>query len=134
MIPFEILGQQDQVVTALIGFSLLVLHPPPRHVNLAADDRLERCLAFQVGQFGPAAGDLRRIGRRLRAVDERRQTRLGFGCLRLVFSLDFLDVVIKFLDTEHVAVIGQRDARLSVPHGLVYQLLNAGLAVENRIL
>ena len=134
VIPFEILGQQDQVVTALIGFSLLVLHPPPRHVNLAADDRLERCLAFQVGQFGPAAGDLRRIDRRLRAVDERRQTRLGFGCLRLVFSLDFLDVVIKFLDTEHVAVIGQRDARLSVPHGLVYQLLNAGLAVENRIL
>jgi len=59
--------------------------------------------------------------------------RASLRCLRLC-SLDFLDVVIKFLDTEHVAVIGQRDARLSVPHGLVHQLLNAGLAVEDRIL
>ena len=85
-------------------------------------------------RFRSASSARCRIGRRLRAVDERRQTRLGFGGLRLVFSLDFLDVVIKFLDTEHVAVIGQRDARLSVPHGLVHQLLNAGLAVEDRIL
>ena len=123
------------MITALIGFALLVLQAAAGDVDLASDDGFECRLAPQVGQFGLATGDFRRrIFGRLRTVAQRSQTRFGFGRLRDVLSLDLFDVVIELLDAEHVAVIGYGYARLSVPHGLVHQFLNTGLTVENRVL
>ena len=41
VVSLEVLGQQDQVVAALVLLALLVLKAPPRDIDLAADDGLE---------------------------------------------------------------------------------------------
>jgi hypothetical protein len=43
-------------------------------------------------------------------------------------------VVEKLLDAIHRSVIGESDGTHAVVHGLVYQTLDAGLPVEERIL
>ena len=135
VIALEVFGQQDQVVAALVGLSLLVVQPAARHVDLAADDGLESQLAAQLLQLPLALGDLRSgVRRSLRTVFEGGDPGLAFGGLVLEFALDLLDVVVELLDTEHVAVIRHGDAGLTVVHGLVHEPLDAGLSVENRIL
>lgn len=41
MVALQILGQQDEVVAALVGLALLVAQPAARDVDLAADDGLD---------------------------------------------------------------------------------------------
>ena len=135
MVSLEVLGQQDQVVAALVGLALLVLQAAACHVDLAADDRLEGHLAAQVVNLSLAGCDLGLgIGRLFRSVAQGGKTLLALGGLVLVLALDLLDVVVELLDSEHVAVVGDGDARLPVGHGLVHQTLDAGLTVEDRVL
>ena len=56
MITLEVLGKQDEVVTALVGLALLVLQTPPGNVDFAADDGLEIGLRLQRGDFLAADG------------------------------------------------------------------------------
>ncbi len=46
----------------------------------------------------------------------------------------FLDIIEKFLDSEHVAMIGQRDAPLPVGNGFVYKFRYCSLSVKKAIL
>lgn len=46
----------------------------------------------------------------------------------------FVDIIGKFLDTEHITVVGNGNSLHAVFHGLVYQLTDAGLTIEQRIL
>ena len=50
------------------------------------------------------------------------------------FVVDFLDIVVELLDTEHTAVVGQSDTRLTVSYGFIDQFLDAGLTIEYGIL
>lgn len=135
VVSLEVLGQQDQVVAALVGLALLVLQAAARHVDLTADDRLEGHLAAQVIHLSLAGRDLGLgIGCLFRSVAQGGKTLLALGGLVLVLALDLLDVVVELLDSEHVAVVGDGDARLPVGHGLVHQTLDAGLTVEDRVL
>ena len=135
VVSLEVLGQQDQVVTALVGLALLVVQAPARDVDLAADDRLEGEFPAQLRELLLAAGDLRRgVVGRLPALVQCREALLARRSLLLELALDLLDVVVELLDPEHVAVIRHGDAGLSVVHGLVDQALDAGLAVEDGIL
>ena len=135
VVSLEVLGQQDQVVAALVGLALLVVEPAARHVDLAADDGLEGQLAAALLELFFALGDLRGgIGTGLRAVAQGGDAGLRLGGLVLAFALDFLDVVVELLDTEHVAVVRHGDAGLAVGHGFVHEPLDAGLSVEDRIL
>ena len=180
MIALLILGQQNEVVTALVGLALLVLQPAARHVDLAADDGLEVGHRLQGGDLvaggrgveselllhrlhlvGPRFGlvvGLRIVRRILLFRGQRLQGRLEAGQItgrvallrqqrlerrqQLLQRLDLvvllvvllLDVVVKLLDTEHIAVVGNGDAGLAVAHGLVHQPGDGGLSVEDRIL
>ena len=136
VVSLEVLGQQDQVVAALVGLALLVCRSRRRAIDLAADDGLE-------GEFPPAAPRAvfriwrsRQRGRLslLRTVAQGGDAASARGSLLLQLALDLLDVVVELLDAEHVAVVRDGNAGLSVGHGLVHQTLDAGLAVENRIL
>ena len=135
MVSLEVLGQQDQVVAALVGLALLVVQAAACHIDLAADNGLEGQFAAKLLQLFLTFGDLRGgICRRLRAVAEGGDPGFAFGDFAFEFSLDLLDVIVKLLDTEHIAVVRHGDAGLSVGHGLVHEFLDAGLSVENRIL
>ena len=135
VVALEVLRKQDQVVTALVGLALLVLQAPPGNIDFTADDRLEVHLPAQFFELLLAGGDLRRrVVSLLRTVAQRRKTLLARGSLLLQLALDLLDVVVELLDAEHVAVVRDGNAGLPVGHGLVHQTLDAGLAVENRIL
>jgi len=135
VVSLEVLGQQDQVVAALVGLALLVVEPAARHVDLAADDGLEGEFAPALLQLSFAFGDLGSgVSAGLRAVAQGGDAGLRLGGLVLAFALDFLDVVVELLDAEHVAVVRHGDAGLSVGHGLVHEPLDAGLSVEDRIL
>ena len=131
VVTLEVLCQQDEVVTALVGLSLLVLQTTARHVDLAADDRLEIGLALQLRELLLASLD--RILRSALAAKVV-ELALAVGRLLLVFAPHLLHVVEELLDAEHVAVIRHGDAGLPVRHRLVHEPLDAGLPVENRIL
>ena len=180
MIALQILGQQNKVVAALVGLSLLVLQTPPRHVDLTADDGLEIGRGLECRNF-TASGlrvEIELLADSPQIVHIGFQTRIGFGILRRIVLLALqhaqrialfgridphvghfaphfleqgeqflqfldlvvflavllLDVVVEFLDSEHVAVIRHSNAGLTVGHRLVHQLRNAGLTVEYRIL
>ena len=135
VVALEVLGQQDQVVTALVGLPLLVVERAAGDVDLAADDGLEGGLAEQHLQLLLAAGDLGGgVIHGLRAVAQGGQPGFAGGSLLLEFALDLLDVVVKLLDPEHIAVIGHGDAGLAVGDGLIHEVGDAGLPVEDRVL
>ena len=133
VVSLEVLGQQDQVVAALVGLALLVVQAAACHIDLAADNGLEGQFAAKLLQLFLTLGDLRG-GVGLRAVAEGGDPGLAFGDFAFEFSLDLLNVIVKLLDTEHIAMVCHGDAGLSVGHGLVHEFLDAGLSVENRIL
>ena len=49
-------------------------------------------------------------------------------------GVDFLDVVGELLDAEHIAVVGDGDARHSVGYSLVNQVFDGRLTVEKGVL
>ena len=135
VVTLEIFGQQDEVVAALVGLALLVLQPATGDVDFAADDRLECGLAAEFGEFLFGGGDFGiRIGARLLAAAQCRDAPFAIGGLVLAFAFGLLYVIIELLDSEHIAVIRHGDSRHAVGHGLVHQMRDAGLSVENRIL
>ena len=135
MVTFEVLGQQDQVVTALVGLPLLVVERAAGDVDLAADDGLEGHFPAEFFQLLFAAGDfgLGVVGG-LGTVAQGGDAGLACGGLLLEFPFDLLDVVVELLDSEHIAVVGYGNAGLAVGNGLVDEFGDAGLTVENRVL
>ena len=135
VVTLEVLGQQDQVVAALVGLAFLVVQPAARHVDLAADDRFEGQPALALRQLFLTFGDLRSgVGTGLRAVAQGGDAGFAFGGLVFILAFDLLDVIEKLLDAEHVAVVCHGDAGLAVGHGFVHESGDAGLTVQNRIL
>ena len=61
------------------------------------------------------------------------ENRLELGIIRQ-FAVHFLHVIEKFLDPEHVSVIGKRDSMHSVGNRLVYKFRNRSLAVKQTVL
>ena len=131
VVTLQVLGQQDEVVAALVGLAFLVVQSAARHIDLAADDGFESELALQLCELLLAVGDLRRPGF---SAAQLLESFLAVGGLVLELALDLLDIVVELLDAEHVAVVRDGDAGLSVGHGLVHQTLDTGLSVEDRIL
>ena len=134
VVAFLVLGQDNKVPAALVLPAFLLVHGAVGHVHLAADDGLEQ-LRFRLGDFLSASRQLR-LGL---FVPLRNFFQLGDALLQV---LDFparaavllVDIVIKFLDAEHVAVVGDGNALHAVLHGLVHQAADAGLSVQQGIL
>ena len=57
----------------------------------------------------------------------------GFQTFFLAAFVDAPNIVVEFLDTEHVAMIGYRHASHAVAYSLVNQSLDARLAVQDRV-
>ena len=134
VIAFQVFGQHDEVVAALVGLAIFVEQAAVGHVHLAADDGFEQ-FPFGFGQTGLAGGYLRlRVVGLFLAAFERRDAL--FEVFDFIFDLAVLlvDVVIKFLHAEHVAVVGQGHAPHAVGYGFVDEALDAGLSVEDGVL
>ena len=155
VIPFQVLGQDHQVVTALVdrtaahrdaahlvdhgtphlaGCSLLVGEPAAGHIHFAAENGFED-FCFEAGylltqglQLGLLVGHL--LGAALNGFD----ALLRFFDIVLHRTVFLLHQIEKLLYPEHVAMVGQRQPLHAVFHGLVDQSRNRGLSVENRIL
>ena len=56
------------------------------------------------------------------------------GLLGLVRLVVFFDIRKKLLDTEHIPVIGERNGRMAVCYGFVYQFLNGSRPIQDGIL
>ena len=69
-----------------------------------------------------------------RNIDLTTYDRLEMLALLLEFVIDLVAVVLELLDAHHVAVISHRNAAHTIGYSLVYQLLNVGLAVKQRVL
>ena len=126
--------QKDQMVQFAPGFQAFVQMGPGSDVHFAADDGFEQ-FPFGFGQTGLAGGYLRlRVVGLFLAAFERRDAL--FEVFDFIFDLAVLlvDVVIKFLHAEHVAVVGQGHAPHAVGYGFVDEALDAGLSVEDGVL
>ncbi len=117
MISLGILRQQNQVVAALVLLALLHRQTATGHIDLATYYRLEILLGQSV-VLGLQSGYLGLDGLHLVAT-------------RAVF---LLHIVPKLLYTEHVAVVGNRNAFHSVGDCLVDEPLNTRLTVQNGVL
>ena len=132
MIPFLVFGEYDQVVSALVFFPVFIVQTFTGDIHFTTDNGLERLFRFCFFELGL---QLRQLVLLVGVI-------VGYGGN---FLLDFLygafqftvflfDVVVKFLHTEHISVVGQGDSRHTIIVRFVYQRLYACLPVENRIL
>ena len=119
MIPFLVFGEYDQVVSALVFFPVFIVQTFTGDIHFTTDNGLERLFRFCFFELG-----LQLRGNFL--LD------LLYGAFQ--FTVFLFDVVVKFLHTEHISVVGQGDSRHTVIVRFVYQRLYACLPVENRIL
>ena len=67
-------------------------------------------------------------------IDLTTYDRLEMLTLLLKFVIDFVAVVLELLDAHHVAVVSHCNASHTISYSLVYQLLDVGLAVQQRVL
>ena len=115
VVAFEVLGQQYQVA-AFVTLVATVEQRTFGHIHLAAEYRLEYLLLKSGGlvTFGGGGSLVTGLFGLLGGFQ---------GILDCPFGLAVLlgDVVIEFLDAEHVAVVGKGYARHTVGHSLVYQ-------------
>ena len=134
MITFLVLCQYDQVITALVGFSLFQIHRAARHIHFTTDDGFEE-FVFRFYYPGFASGNLRFFIFTF--------YRTGFdSCYPLLQVFDFtfraailfIDIVRKFLDTEHISMIGHSNTLHSILHCFIDQTSDACLTIQERIL
>ncbi len=138
MISLGILRQQNQVVAALVLLALFHRQTATGHIDLASYYRLEILLGQSV-VLGFQSRHLRSLlgGGRARGIHRGLQSGyLGLGGLYLVATraVFLLHIVPKLLYTEHVAVVGNRNALHSVGDCLVDEPLNTRLTVQNGVL
>ena len=134
MISFFVLCQYNKVPAALVGFALFLVHAAACHIHFATDDWLEK-LGFRLCYFGFAfrnLGFLALFG--VAFVFQCGQCFLQVFDFTFRTAVLFIDVVGKFLDAKHVAMVGDGNTLHSVFHGFVHQLADAGLSVEQRVL
>ena len=67
-------------------------------------------------------------------IDLKTYDRLEMLALLLELVIDFIAVVLELLNAHHVAVISHCNAAHTISYSLVYQLLDVGLAVKQRVL
>ena len=155
VIPLQILGQHNQVITAIIDGTLadgdavhlvdhgtahlarsglLVGEPTAGHIHLATQDGFEY-LGFEVGYLLAQRGQLG-----LLVVDRFVALLDGIDAFLYLFdvilhrTVFLLHQIEKLFYPEHVAVVGQGQALHAVFHGLVDQRRYGSLSVENRVL
>ena len=134
MISLQVLGEDHQVVTALVGLSLLIKQPAAGHIHLTSDDGLEQ---FLLGRFQLLlAGSQFRFGIfRIRlAAFEGGNLLLQILYFTVYAPVFLVDVIEKFLDTEHIAMVGNGNSLHSIGHRLVDQTRYRSLTVQNGIL
>ncbi len=134
MIAFFVLSQYNQVITALVWLSFFQIHCAARHIHFTTDDGFEK-FVFRFHYLGFASGNLRFFVLTLYGT--------GFNSRYPLFQvLDFtfrtaillIDVVRKFLDTEHISMIGHGNTLHSILHRLIDQTSHACLTIQERIL
>jgi len=134
MIALFILCQDHQVITALVRLTVAIEHPTARHIHFTAEDRLEQLLLGSLQLFFACF----QLSHRVFTFHFPLFQTGDFLLQVLYFAIDLavllVDIVEKFLDSEHVAMIGHSDSFHPVGHRLVHQTRDGSLAVENRIL
>ena len=130
MITFFILRQYNQVITALVGLTLFLVHRAACHIHLTTDNGLEQFI-FGFRYFCSASRYLRFL------ILTFYLTALYAGNpFFQVFYLPsrtavlLIDIVGEFLDTEHITMIGNGYTFHTILHRLVYQPAYAGLTVK----
>ena len=130
-----ILGQQDEVIATLVGFSLLILQSTASHIDLTTDNWLKSRFLLPYSQFLLLCRNLGiQVINLLRTIAQGRQTSLTRLDTILAFTLDLLHIVEELLLAKHVTMIRQGNTGLAIGHSLIYQALNRRLAIENRVL
>ena len=134
MITSFVLRQYNQVVTALVGLTLFLIHCTAGHIHFATDDRLEQFIfGFRYLRFAS------RYLRFLILTCYFTALYTGNPLFQVFYfpfrtTVLFINIVGEFLDTEHIAMIGNGNTFHTILHRLVYQTAHTGLAVKERIL
>ncbi len=117
-------------MASLVGLVRAVGQRAFGHIHLAAENRFKRKLALYLLDFRSQFGaDL--LGFPFGCLLD---LLLKVGQLAFILAFDFVDVVEIFLDTEHVAVVCQRESRHTEIHRLVYKTGDRSLPVKQGIL
>ena len=133
-------ADDEPLVVALQVFAVgtrthvIAVHPCPRHeLDQVLVARIVLCQHDQVVAalvLLAASQQLRAVSRHIHLATKDRYERLQPFLLALLVHV--ADDVVKFLDAEHVAMVGDGHAPHAVLQGFVYQTLNLRLAVEDR--
>ena len=134
MITFLILGKYNQVITALVRLPFFQVHRTAGDVHLTTDNRFKE-LVLRLHDLRLAGSYLRLLILTLHCA--------GFNpCNPLLQILDFpfrtaillIDIVRKFLDAEHISMIGHGNTLHPIFHGFIYQTGDTCLTIQKRIL
>ena len=134
MITFLILGKYNQVITALVRLPFFQVHRTAGDVHLTTDNRFKE-LVLRLHDLRLAGSYLRLLILTLHCA--------GFNpCNPLLQILDFpfrtaillIDIVRKFLDAEHISMIGHGNTLHSILHCFIDQTSDASLTVQKGIL
>lgn len=130
MVTFFILRQYNQVITALVGLTLFLVHRTARYIHLAADNRLEQ-LILRFRYFSLAS-------RYFSFLILTRNFATLYACnpfLQIFYfpfrtTVLFINIVGELFDAKHIAMVGNGNTFHTIFHRLVYQTAYTGLTIK----
>ena len=134
VISFFILCQHHQVITALVRLTVTIEHPSTGHIHFTTEDRLEQLLLGSLQLLLASFQFSHRVFAFHLPLFQSGDFLLQVLYLAIGLAVLLIDIVEKFLNAEHVAMIGHGDSLHTVGHRLIHQTGDRSLSVENRIL